>query len=63
MKNPKSPDQDILTASAAPAPAEPPIPDEHAGKGGMYQIVDGRRVLVDRTEDPAKTTPTAPKAD
>ncbi|MGJ7611834.1 MULTISPECIES: hypothetical protein [unclassified Variovorax] len=37
--------------SLAPTDANPAAPsaDEHAGKGGMYQLVDGRRELVERT--------------
>lgn len=36
-----------------------PLADEHAGKGGMYQLVDGRRELVERTAQ----VPTPAKAD
>lgn len=64
MKNAKPTDQDA-PAAAIPAPEADalPIADEHMGKGGMYQLVDGRRVLVERTEDPVKTKLTAAKAD
>jgi len=34
--------------------------DANVGKGGMYQIVDGKRVLVERT---AHVEPTPAKAD
>lgn len=31
------------------APTEPLPPDAHAGHGGLYEIRDGRRVLIERT--------------
>jgi len=64
VKNTPTPtSNDQSTAIAAPdVSPQPPALDEHTGKGGLYSIVDGRRVLQERTEDPAKTPPTAPKA-
>lgn len=39
-------------ASAAP---QPPAPDEHTGKGGLYIRSGGQRTLVERTEQPIET--------
>lgn len=36
-----------VTTTAPPAPAAPA--DQHAGRGGLYELVDGERVLVART--------------
>jgi hypothetical protein len=46
-------------AKAEPALSEPlkkpPLPyDEHHGKGGSYQLIDGKRVLVEHTDDELK---------
>lgn len=36
------------------------IQDEHAGKGGSYLLVDGKRVLQERTDHaPQQTEPVA----
>ena len=32
------------------APQTPTPPDEHHGKGGLYDMVNGERVLLQRTE-------------
>lgn len=49
---------DSPSTNPGASPAVPPA-DEHAGKGGMYQFVDGRRELVERTAQ----VPTPAKAD
>ncbi len=39
--------------------------DEHAGQGGSYEIIDGKRVLVHRTrgpEEPVETSGPAARA-
>lgn len=38
--------------AAAPAAIVPPVAevDEHHGMGGHYELVDGKRVLVHRTQ-------------
>jgi hypothetical protein len=46
-------------AKAEPALSEPlkkpPVPyDEHHGKGGSYHVIDGKRVLVEHTDDELK---------
>ena len=46
--------QDAATAS--PATAAAPLPDEHHGTGGLYSIVNGERVLVSCTKPAADTT-------
>ncbi|SIR06589.1 hypothetical protein [Pseudacidovorax sp. RU35E] len=41
-------------APAAPQPApapEAPAADEHAGRGGLYEMRDGKRVLIERGGD------------
>jgi hypothetical protein len=54
------PETNQPSADAAPdLPAAPEV-DEHAGKGGMYEIVDGKRRLMNRTEHPE---PAPAKAD
>lgn len=35
---------------AAPASPAPEAADEHQGQGGLYSVVDGKRVLVHRTQ-------------
>ncbi|MBS0414347.1 MAG: hypothetical protein JSR68_08240 [Proteobacteria bacterium] len=40
----------VQPAPAAQSPA--PAPDEHAGRGGLYVMRDGRRELVERTQSP-----------
>ena len=54
--------QALGQAIAAPAfaPVAPtPQADAHAGRGGLYEIVDGQRVLVERTDGQAQTAPAA----
>lgn len=34
----------------APAPAAPAV-DEHTGIGGLYAVIEGQRVLADRTRN------------
>lgn len=53
-------------ASAAPASQAQQLQvDTHAGKGGMYELVDGQRRLVERTEsaESADATPAQPAAE
>ena len=38
------------TPVVQPAQATPRTPDEHHGKGGLYTMKDGRRVLVEQTQ-------------
>jgi hypothetical protein len=38
------------TPQAPKAPETPETPDEHHGKGGLYQLIDGQRVLVAQTQ-------------
>ena len=56
MNKPTAPIRNNDQAAVAAAPeisAPPPAPqsDEHAGKGGMYELVNGQRVLLDRTKE------------
>ncbi|CAN5439179.1 hypothetical protein BH10PSE18_BH10PSE18_19050 [soil metagenome] len=54
---------DKSTTSQASTPsttAAPQAKDEHAGKGGLYQMVDGVRTLVERTEPPKPSAPADP---
>ena len=44
-------DNGTAPADAAELP-DTPAPDEHAGTGGLYEIRDGQRVLVERTAQP-----------
>ena len=37
-------------AALVPAQAQASEPDEHHGKGGLYRLVDGQRVLVQQTQ-------------
>lgn len=48
------------TASPPIAPAAPAAPDPNAGRGGAYELVDGVRVLVERTKDRSDTPVTKP---
>ena len=45
-----------LVPAAAPAAPQPPAPDEHTGKGGLYIRSGGLRTLVDRTQQPTEAT-------
>lgn len=49
---PTSAAAELATAVVQPeAPAAPKAPaDEHRGRGGLYTMKDGERVLVQRTE-------------
>lgn len=38
----------------AAAPAQPAAADPNAGRGGLYKLVDGQRVLVARTHESAE---------
>lgn len=42
---------------ALEAPAPTVQPDTHAGRGGLYELFDGQRVLIERTDDQAQTPP------
>ena len=50
-------DNGATTVVPTPAPAapQPPTPDEHTGKGGLYIRSGGQRTLVERTEQPSET--------
>lgn len=41
----------VLAATAAIAAVANDAADPHAGMGGAYEMVDGKRVLMHRTED------------
>lgn len=45
-----------VVPAAAPATPQPPAPDEHTGKGGLYIRSGGKRTLVERTQQPTKAT-------
>ena len=51
-------DSGAATVVPTPAPAapQPPAPDEHTGKGGLYIRSGGQRTLVDRTKQPPEAT-------
>ncbi len=42
-------------APDAPAQSSTPAVDAHAGRGGLYHLIDGQRVLQQRTADDART--------
>ena len=55
---PTTADSGATTVVPTPAPAapQPPAPDEHTGKGGLYIRSGGQRTLVDRTKQPTEAT-------
>lgn len=40
----------VLPAQASTVQDAPPAPDEHHGRGGMYTVTNGQRVLTHRTQ-------------
>lgn len=47
VKPPKAPKPSVPDMAPTPTPAA--AADEHHGRGGMYTLVNGQRVLVERT--------------
>lgn len=50
------------TASAAPTPAPKTPMEPNPGKGGLYKLVDGKRVLQERTLSVEEAADQAKKA-
>lgn len=47
---PQAPESRPGPASPTPAAVTSPAHDEHHGRGGMYTVVNGQRVLLGRTQ-------------